>query len=434
MNSICFVGTYSPIMCGIADYTEFITSQIPDREWGVLSFDLHRFNGNLVERNGQNRQHIHYGIPDFEHFSATDILQGLQQINMDRGSTVLWFQHENGIWRNDQGFVSMMRDLKIPKIVTLHTLHFQNPETKYGLTENEYAFLKDLLPRVNAITVFSKGVYHAVTKAFPESSRKVYVIKHGLPLSPEASRLSRQEARIKLNDYLIHKSHLPEATKESLLHHRILANTDNFIIGETGFLCSGKQSELLFTIRDTLSKMIPERQIIALRIGVARDKCQTEYATSLRQYQNDKDKFLIETCLPEDMLRVAQRAFDVNFYWPEQCTQSGILAHALGAGSIVAGRDMEGSGEMLKDAGAICEKDMDSLISEMKNLLVNPDISFRMEQEALRYASEFSWSAQAQAHRKLAQTVMLSTFERLVPIYGDRIFRTNIPLWNSASV
>ena len=70
MHSICFVGTYSPIMCGIADYTEFITNHIPEREWGVVSFNLEGFSGNLLERNGRNRERIYYGIPDFSTYAG----------------------------------------------------------------------------------------------------------------------------------------------------------------------------------------------------------------------------------------------------------------------------------------------------------------------------------------------------------------------------
>ena len=42
MASIYFIGTYKPIICGIADYTNFITRECPAESWGVLSFDLEK--------------------------------------------------------------------------------------------------------------------------------------------------------------------------------------------------------------------------------------------------------------------------------------------------------------------------------------------------------------------------------------------------------
>ena len=415
MKSIYFVGTYEPIMCGIADYIAFITREIPAERWGMLSFDLERFSGPLTGGNGKEEDRVWHGIPDFEQYTADDLLRGLQQIGADFKNSVLWFQHENGIWRENRKFISMLRQLNIPKVVTLHTLHFQSSETTCGLTRSEHEFLGRLLPEVDAITVFSNGVFGAVANAFPQHRNKVYVIRHGYPYPAKVTRLSRKEAREQLDDYLIYESDLPRSTKESLYEQHIFNDEETSIIGETGFLCSGKQSELLFSVRDRLASMSPDKRIAALRIGAARDGFQTEYAAKLSQQQDKKDKFLIETCLPEDMLRVAQRAFDVNFYWPEKCTQSGIIAHALGAGAIMAGRDLEGSGEMLREAGAISEKDIDSAIARITDLLLNPELGRKMEDKALKYASRYSWANQAQRHWDLADHVLEPDL-RLMPV------------------
>ena len=48
MVSVCFVGTYKPIMCGIADYTSFITRESPVGRWGMLSFDLENYGAPLI--------------------------------------------------------------------------------------------------------------------------------------------------------------------------------------------------------------------------------------------------------------------------------------------------------------------------------------------------------------------------------------------------
>jgi len=402
VKSIYFVGTYNPIMCGIADYTKFITRKMPADKWRVISFDLANFKGRLAKMNGTPADHVWYGIPSFEHFSAPNLLEGLHQLGTESEDAALWFQHEDGIWRNDQKFISMLRQLDIPKIVTFHTIHFQSYETPSGLRKKQHEFLRKLLPEVDAITVFSNGVYRAVTSAFPQYCDKVHILKHGIPLHPEVSALTRQEARHKLNDFLIYESDLDQVTKESLQRQRTLLNQDNFIVGETGFLCPGKQSELLYSLRDVLTDMLPHRKIIALRIGAPRDSFQMSYANKLKREQDGIDKLLLETCLPEDMLRVAQRAFDINFYWPEFCTQSGILAHAIGAGSLIAGRDMEGSGEMLKEAGAISGKSLETVISGIASLINNPEVGQAMEEQALKYAAKLSWENQARQHWEIA--------------------------------
>ena len=43
VKTISFVTPYKPIMCGIADYTYFVTQECPDGAWDVLSFNLDHY-------------------------------------------------------------------------------------------------------------------------------------------------------------------------------------------------------------------------------------------------------------------------------------------------------------------------------------------------------------------------------------------------------
>jgi glycosyltransferase involved in cell wall biosynthesis len=406
MASIYFVGTYSPIMCGIADYTSYLTRKSPSRRWGVLSFDLEKYGAPLSGNDGAHTNQVWYGIPGRHDFSATVIRDGLKRLGMEDGNTLLWFQHENGIWPDSQKFVAMLENLDIPKVVTFHTLHFQSPDTPSGLGRNQRDLLQSLLPHVDAITVFSDGVYYAVATAFPEYSDKVYVLKHGVHSHPEVSRVSRKEAREKLNDFLLYETDLAQAVKESLHKQRIFLNPGNVVIGQTGFLDPNKRTDLLYVVRDSLRQMIRDREIVAVRIGKSKDSVQRTYTTRLVQEQDCMSESIFDVWLPESMLRVAQRAFDINFYWPMECTQSGVLAHALGAGAIVAGRDLEGVGETLKEAGGLVGTDLVDLLLQMRDLILSPEASKEMEERALKYSAKFSWSKQAWRHYELAERIL----------------------------
>jgi hypothetical protein len=331
------------------------------------------------------------------------IQQGLDILGADRRDSVVWFQHEFGIWPHRWQFVNMLKGLDIPTVVTFHTLHFQSTETRSGLRKEQYEFLGILLPYINAITVFSRGVYGAVAAAFPEYIDKIHVIRHGIHHYPEVSRLTRREAKEKLNDYLLYDSDLDSRTKEQLYRQRILLDPDTVVIGQTGFLSPAKGSELLYAVRDSLDKLVPQKRIAALRIGSPRDKYQEEYATRLQKAQNGKPNFLLKVWLPQGMLPIAQRAFDINFYWPVECTQSGVLAHALGAGAVIASRDIEGVGETLKDTGAVVDADLTRLMVKMKNLIINPEFADYIAEKALDYAEEYSWENQVQRHNEMAE-------------------------------
>ncbi|MDD5095586.1 MAG: hypothetical protein PHV74_14600 [Dehalococcoidia bacterium] len=415
MASIYFSGTYRPILCGIGDYTHFIARELDSSRWKVLSFDLNTCGLQMTQKNEVSKGQAWYGIPGPADFSAPAILSGISALGGRLDDAVVWFQHEHGIWRDDRKFALMLSRLHLPKIVTFHTLHFQSGETPSGLRQNQVEFLGMVLPHVDAITVFSQGVHQAVTGAFPQYWDKVFMLRHGVHVPSNIGGLSRIEARKRLSDFLLHESDLDENTRENLRHTGILSDQDCFIIGQAGFLCPSKQSEFLYQLRDTLQQLVPQKRILALRIGAPRDSSQRTYAQQLRLQTNNRDNFLLESCLPEDMLRVAQKAFDLNFYWPRECSQSGILAHALGVGALVAGREMEGSGETLRMAEAITSKEPQSIIDGIRNLILNPEIGIRMEERALAYAQEFSWKNQAKKHSDLAKKLIATMDKPIIP-------------------
>ena len=405
MTSINFIGPYKPILCGIADYTNFITRVSPAGRRGVISFNLQDY-GTLLTNDKVETSDVWYGIPSRQGYAASSVREGLKTINTNGEAAVLWFQHEFGIWPDNRRFVDMLENLDTPKVVTFHTLHFQSSETPSGLRKEQLSFLRRLLPHVDAITVFSRGVYQAVTSDFPEYRQKVYILKHGIHSYPEIRNLNRQEAKEKLNDFLLYESDLASETKETLHRQRLFLEPDIVLIGQTGFLSPAKGSELLYSVRDRLQQLIPSRTIAALRIGTPRDKIQERYARKLQSTQNDREKFLLEIWLPQEILPLAQRAFDINFYWPNECTQSGVLAHALGAGATVAGRDLEGVGETLKEARELADVDLEHLILKIKDLVLNPELRERLEETALRYATEYSWERQARRHYELAEQIV----------------------------
>jgi len=109
------------------------------------------------------------------------------------------------------------------------------------------------------------------------------------------------------------------------------------------------------------------------------------------------------------MLPMAQRAFDVNFYWPRECTQSGIQAHAIGVGAIIAGRDLEGVGETLKAAGGLVDTNLRHLVVKIHDLILKPKVSEKIEETALNYAVKFCWENQARSHYELAERILSPT-------------------------
>ena len=415
MAFITFVTPYKPIICGVADYADFIIRESLPGGCDVLSFNLDNYGVPLHHDRASLTNPVWYGIPSRDNFSAGSILEGLTP----HKDQVLWFQHEFGIWRDNARFVNMLRDLSNIKVVTLHSLHFQNSETPYGLRRQEYSFLHLLLPNTDAITVFSDGVYKAVTGAFPEYSDKVHVLRHGTHLYLRLARMGRAKAKVRIHEYLVAESGLDQASKDDLRQQGVFLDSDTLVIGGTGFITASKGIELLYHARDALQQMLPRRKIAAVYVGFLREadsSTDRKFAAELRAKCKGAGQFFLETYLPGDMLPVLQRALDIHFYWPSDCTQSGILAHALGAGATVACRDMEGVGETVKMAGGLACSGFGQVIAELKELILAPQLRSEMSERAVRYAREFSWRNQMLKHFELAEQLCRSRVQRLVPI------------------
>lgn len=390
------------MMCGIADYTSLLTREAPAGRWSVISFHLDEGEVPPAASGKASDGPVWRGIPGQHEYSAPVILDGLEKLELGKEDTVLWFQHEFNIWQDSDAFVAMLKQLDLPRVVTLHTLRFQTNETPFGMTREEYSLLRDLLPNVDAITVFGRGTYSAVTTAFPEHRKKVHVLRHGVCSYAEVAHLSSREVKEAFNDFLLGESDLEPETKEALRSERIFLDPDTVILGQMGFLHPIKGSEFLYPARDGLQELLPQQRIVAIRIGRPRLPEHIPHAIELRKQQNGKDKFLFDIWLPEQMLPMAARAFDINYYWPNDCTQSGMVVRAFGAGALVAGRDLEGVGETLKGAGVLYDSDPGRLLLKIRDLVLDPKLQEKVRQKAVNYAKKYSWKNQSRRHYRLA--------------------------------
>jgi hypothetical protein len=199
---------------------------------------------------------------------------------------------------------------------------------------------------------------------------------------------------------------LDGAMKERLREESVLLDPDISVIGGTGFVTASKGTGFINTACDELQRMLPGKKIAALYVGHLREPgnaTDREWAAGAKEVFNGPGQFFFETYLPREMLSVLLRALDVYFYWPSDCTQSGIVAHALGAGATIACRDLEGVGETVKMAGGLAHKDLEGLLLDIRGLLLDPSLSERMTERTLGYAEVFSWRNQALRHSELAE-------------------------------
>lgn len=430
-KKITFISTYPPIVCGIANYLKNIIEQLPEDAWQVISFKLRKSKNFKILPKKEKEPNTYYILPQ------TEPQKIIKKVNRLANGSIVWIQHSFGIWKKDNisEFVKFVSEIKGKKIITFHTIHFQSNETAYGLEKIEYKLLENILPLVEVITVFSDGVYLAVLGAFPNFKDKIVVLRHPCKLYPQVIRKNAKEALIKS---LLSSKKINSKLKRQLENlGKIISKNNVKLIGDIGFITPGKGSEIIYLVQEEIEKKINQK-IISMYIGTVRDPTDNEqvnYAKKLKSFHDGKKKFFINLYIPEKILPLYLKAFDVIILWPNACTQSGRLSLLQGAGVCGVGKNMEGIGETMKLSALPAVETYGSLINVLARVLTRPDSKNLMVDMARTYARKFRYPVQAKKTLRLANAVRGRKKKLLILDrgYGSYLYETwkgqSLPEW-----
>jgi len=396
-----WVSTGPPRMCGIGTYAKYLVSQMPLENWRVTSFNLNEFFRLPGTFNFGDR--VSYQL------SLTD--SGLPSPLEEK---VIWFEHAFGIWGKEPlYFLKFLEDAKkrIKKVVaSFHTIHFQSSETKSGMRKKEQDLLENVLPLLDALTVFTRGAYQAIIEAFPQYQDKVVILRHGVHLYPF---IEREEAKKKLLEYLIDKPNILSQKKEEL--KKIYAqffSPKTVILGNLGFITADKALSDLHRLRQLVQEKLPQYRVISLIVGKIHLKKDKKIEKSLPILQklkllhDGKENLFFEHYISEEFLPLAFRALDFSVFWCYNATQSGRMSHAQGIGACVIGRKKEGIGETLELSGSPTGETLEELAGIIQKLVLHPELKKEIEVSSRNYAQQYSYGVQARKHLLLAKSLL----------------------------
>jgi hypothetical protein len=401
---INFVSTFPPMMCGVCNYTEYLVSKMAKENWSVTSFKLDEF-----PRTGQPFQ--------FNDRVAYEIRLSDPHLPASLTAELLWFQHAFGMWGGESpAFLHLVEEAKSRKkkvIASFHTIHFESDETDSGMRRQEEVLLRDTLPLLDVMTVFSDGAYRAVSRAFPQYKEKVVVLRHGVHLYPQ---FSQQEAREGLLRHLINQADISPDKKQELkqMYHHFFSK-ETILLGNFGFITTGKDLLKLYQLGQLVQHRLVNHRVVVLYIGRTpkwNDKEIEEYLPlleKLRSIHDGKVNLFIEDYLPEEIYPLAFVALDFSVFWASDATQSGRMAHAQGTGTCIVGRRIEGIGETLDLAGLPSAVSLEDLAEKITRLVLEPGLREEAKRSSWHYAQEFSFNRQAQKHILLAEAVLSGT-------------------------
>jgi len=403
---ISFVSTFPPAMCGIGTYTHYLTRNMPKGKWEVIAFELDEFSccrGEIeVKEDGPVTYHICLQNPSLPQTILGD---------------VLWFQHSFGMWgRMNTHFLKLIEEgkRKGKKVgASFHTIHFQSEETPWGMQEKEVELLREALPLLDFITVFTIGARRAVVEAFPQYQEKVRVLRHGIHHYP---KVSQEYARKKLFDHL---SQLPSFSKSEKIRlkgfEKYFLRGGTLFIGNYGFITQDKDPLQLYEIGMRIRERLPKHRVVTLFVGKIQERKDKKRETylpileALRSLHDGKENLFYEDYLPEELFPLAFRALDVAVFWCSNATQSGRMAHAQGTGVAIAGRNIEGIGETLALSGLPSAQTIEEMSDKIVDIVKNPTLWKMIEEKSDQFATQYSFRNQAQKHFLIEKAVREGT-------------------------
>lgn len=400
---VTFVSTYPPAMCGIGTYTHYLTKCMPKDRWNVITFKPDEFSvcDKELKIGGDRRINSWISLEN-------------PSLPPEIPSEVVWFQHSFGMWgRVNTHFLKLIEEAKNKgkKVgASFHTIHFQSDETPWGMQQKEYELLKESLPILDFITVFTTGAKKAVINAFPGQREKVEVLRHGVHNYPI---VSKEYAREKLFQYLSQLSFIPPKEKIRLRGiEKLFVEESTILIGNFGFITQDKDPIQLYEIGAKTQQRLPNKIVITIFIGKIqerKDKNKELYLPileKLKSIHDGKHNLFYEEYLPESIFPYAFRALDIAIFWNNNATQSGRMAHAQGTGVTIAGRNIEGIGETLRLSGLPGADTMDELSDKIAEIVKNPALGERLTRESIRYVKKYSFTNQAKKHLLIIETLL----------------------------
>ncbi len=367
-----FASTYPPRHCGIATFTQALSSATGERE--VVA--IHAAGPNLLYP-GEVHHRIRREEPGDYARTARDL---------SRCADVVSIQHEYGIWGGEDGsaVLDFVHALDAPAVATLHTV-LRHP------TPNQRAILLELIRAAAATVVMSRSAARVLTGIYGVAATSIDVIPHGVP-------------------------NLPLVDAETIKPALDLAGRE--VILSFGLIGPGKGLELVI---DALPAVVAARPTACYVIlGATHPNLLATEGESYRRSLEDRVavlgmgkhvRFIDRFVGRVELTRWLEGAdVFVTPYTNLDLTVSGTLSYAMGAGRAIVSTPYACASELLDDGRGLLVPPgspaawADALIG----LLQDDELRAAVGRRAYEHSRAMVWSNVAVQYRQLFARVATS--------------------------
>lgn len=374
---IALIGTYKPRQCGIGSFSKNLFDAVAESQAGDSA-------DNIVIAINDPGMSYHY--PEEVKFTINqdvheDYLKAAEFINSS-GTEVCVLQHEYGIFGGQNGvfILSLLHQLEIPVIVTLHTV-LKKP------SYNQLVILKEIGNTAQKIVVMSQMAVDLLQKIYSIPPEKIEMIHHGVPNITYEREKVREELGI----------------------------ADKKVLFTFGFLGRNKGIEVALRALPEVAKTHPDVVYIVLGtthpnvIKHAGEEYRLFLHRNIKKLGLEKHVIFLNQYASENDLFKYLTASDIYLtpYPNESQITSGTLSYAVGVGSAIVSTPYWHAVELLANGrGKLFGFNNDQQLSLLLiDLLSNPGKLDKMRKKALTYGVEMTWPKVGKRYDELTKCI-----------------------------
>lgn len=372
---LLIITSYPPRECGIATYSQDLRNAMTAKFGDSFSIKICALESTLSD----------FEYPDEVKYilntqNEDDFLSLAEKINLDDSISMIYLQHEFGLFGGNYGdyLLKFLVNNSKPVAITMHTV-LPNPNDN----------LKDIVQKIafycEEIIVMTNNSAKILTENYAISKDKINVIAHGTHL---VSPTSDDKKTLRSNF------------------------SDRIVLSTFGLISEGKSIE---TALEALPKIVSKfPNVLYLIIGKTHPEIIKKegekyrdflYETVNRLHLQNNVKF-INSYLSLNELKEYLSRTDIYLFTAKDPNQavSGTLAYAMACGCPVISTPIPHAKELLDGAGLnFGFQNSNELAEAAIKLLYEPELRREMSSNALHKISPTSWQNSAIAHVNIAQ-------------------------------
>ncbi|TFG05342.1 glycosyltransferase [Candidatus Thorarchaeota archaeon] len=386
MTKVAYLSSYAPRECGIATFTENLTSNINS---------LHILGPAVIIAVNEAESYYSYGSEVAYQIDEEDkksYIETAHQIN-DSDLDLVNVQHEfglfGGVWGNY--LLTFLDNLEKPIVTTMHTT--LSPDSRRLKSLGEVAthnkMVKEIGKKSSAIVVMTQMAADILQNGYGVDANKIRIIPHGCPSMPFVPS-DHEKKELGLEDRLV-LSTFGLLSRDKGIQNAIKALPD----------LTRDWPEILYLV---IGETHPQ---VRLREGERYRKRLMKLVKHLGLRKNVKfhNRFLSEDKLIKYLL-----ATDVYIcpYTKKDQLSSGTVTYALGAGRAIVSTPFNYAQEVLGEGRAVlCKfRSPGSITKAVRSLLEDPEKKARIEKLAYDYSRSMTWPSVASSYVSLFEQVV----------------------------